>query len=173
MTVPFYVAPEQLVSDGPWDIGLDWRKEVAAARRLRSDTEATSRTPQQLAGFRAEARHELGAAGAPALAAKTENLREAWVKAQLVEAGRARAASVQLRDTDHSAPPPASHCSPEPSVRSSARPSSRSAPRAHAADRPPAPRATARSSTPYPASTRNTSCSITTSPRSRWAKRAA
>ena len=26
-------APEELVSAGPWDIGLDWRKEVAAARR--------------------------------------------------------------------------------------------------------------------------------------------
>ena len=61
-------APEELVSAGPWDIGLDWRKEVAATRRLRGDTEATSRHPKQLAEFRAEARRELGAAGAPALA---------------------------------------------------------------------------------------------------------
>lgn len=91
-------APEELVSAGPWDIGLDWRKEVTATRRLRGDTEAASRHPKQLAAFRAEARQELGAAGAPALAAKTENLREAWVKAQLVEAGRARAASVGWPD---------------------------------------------------------------------------
>ncbi|MEY4175593.1 MAG: hypothetical protein RI900_2758, partial [Actinomycetota bacterium] len=91
-------APEALVSDGPWDIGLDWRKEVTATRRLRGDTEAASRTPQQLAEFRAQARQELGAAGAPALAEKTEHLRTAWVKAQLVEAGRARAASVGWPD---------------------------------------------------------------------------
>ena len=91
-------APEALVSDGHWDIGLDWRKEVAATRRLRGDTEAASRTPHQLAEFRTQARQELGAAGAPALAEKTESLRIAWVKAQLVEAGRARAASVGWPD---------------------------------------------------------------------------
>ncbi|MFZ9482888.1 MAG: HAD-IB family phosphatase [Ilumatobacteraceae bacterium] len=91
-------APEELVSDGPWDIGLDWRKEVAASRRLRSDTEAASRLTERLAEFRARARQELGAAGAPALAHKTENLREQWVKDQLVEAGRARAASVGWPD---------------------------------------------------------------------------
>ncbi|HAP77973.1 MAG TPA: HAD-IB family hydrolase [Acidimicrobiaceae bacterium] len=91
-------APEELVSDGPWDIGLDWRKEVAAARRIRSDAEATSRLPEKLAEFRKEARGELGAAGAPALASKTEDLRMAWVKDQLVEAGRARAASVGWPD---------------------------------------------------------------------------
>ena len=91
-------APEELVSAGPWDIGLDWRKEVAAARRLRSDAEAASRLPERLAEFRAGARAELGAAGAPALASKTEDLRLAWVKDQLVEAGRARAASVGWPD---------------------------------------------------------------------------
>ena len=42
--------------------------------------------------------HELGAAGAPALASKTESLRDRWVKDQLVEAGRARAASVGWPD---------------------------------------------------------------------------
>ena len=44
------------------------------------------------------ARTELGAAGAPALAAKTEQLRERWVRDRLVEAGRARAASVGWPD---------------------------------------------------------------------------
>ena len=91
-------APEELVSDGPFDLGLNWRKEVAAARRLRSDTEAISRQPDKLAHFRKEAHKELGAAGAPALAAKTESVREDWVKDQLVEAGRARAASVGWPD---------------------------------------------------------------------------
>jgi HAD superfamily hydrolase (TIGR01490 family) len=91
-------APEALVSTGPFDLGLSWRAEVAAARRLRGDNEAASRLPAQLAEFRKEARQELGAAGAPALAAKTEQLRERWVKDRLVEAGRARAASVGWPD---------------------------------------------------------------------------
>ncbi len=91
-------APEELVSDGPFDLGLDWRREVAAARRLRSDAEAESRTPDRLAGFRRDARAELGAAGAPALAAKTEQLRERWVSDRLVQAGRSRAASVGWPD---------------------------------------------------------------------------
>ncbi len=91
-------APEELVSEGPFDLGLNWRNEVAAARRLRSDTEAISRQPDKLAHFRKEARKQLGAAGAPALAAKTENIREDWVKDQLVEAGRARAGSLGWPD---------------------------------------------------------------------------
>jgi len=32
-------APEELVSDGPFDIGLSWRAEVAASRRLAGDTD--------------------------------------------------------------------------------------------------------------------------------------
>jgi len=91
-------APEELVSAGPFDIGLDWRAEVVASRRLRGDVEAASRQPATLHDFRTEARRELGAAGAPALAAKTEQLRERWVKDQLVTAGRSRAASVGWPD---------------------------------------------------------------------------
>jgi len=91
-------APEKLVSEGPFDLGLNWRNEVQAARRLRSDAEAASRAPAQLESFRKEARRELGAAGAPALAAKTEQLRTDWVKDQLVLAGRSRAASVGWPD---------------------------------------------------------------------------
>ena len=91
-------APEELVSAGPFDMGLDWRQEVASARRLRSDIEAISRVPERLRSFRSEARHELGAAGSPALAAKTEQRRERWVHDQLVEHGRARAASVGWPD---------------------------------------------------------------------------
>ncbi len=91
-------APEELVSNGPFDIGLDWRAEVASARRLRSDLESESRRIVHLTRFRAEARSELGAAGNPALAAKTEQNRERWVHDRLVEAGRARAASVGWPD---------------------------------------------------------------------------
>jgi HAD superfamily hydrolase (TIGR01490 family) len=91
-------APEQLVAEGPFDIGLSWKAEVAAARRLRSDLEAESRTPTMLARFHREARQELGAAGAPALAAKTEQRRERWVTDRLIQAGRSRAASVGWPD---------------------------------------------------------------------------
>ncbi|MCU1359464.1 MAG: hypothetical protein JWN99_753 [Ilumatobacteraceae bacterium] len=91
-------APEQLVSAGPFDLGLSWRKEVAAARRLRSDLEAGSRDPERLRELRKKAQKELGAAGAPAIASKTEQLRERWVSDELVEAGRARAASVGWPD---------------------------------------------------------------------------
>lgn len=91
-------SPEALTSAGPFDLGLKWRTEVAAARRLRGDTEAASRLPNKLDEFRAGARRELGAAGAPALAAKTEQLRERWVTDQLVDAGRSRAASVSWPD---------------------------------------------------------------------------
>ncbi len=40
-------APEELVSAGPFDLGLSWRAEVAAARRLRGDAEAASRDPAE------------------------------------------------------------------------------------------------------------------------------
>jgi nucleoside-diphosphate-sugar epimerase len=91
-------APERPVHEGPFWIDVDWRKEVDGARRARVDAEAQSRTPAALERFRKEARHELGAPGTPALAAKTEQRRTAWVKDQLVEAGRARAASLGWPD---------------------------------------------------------------------------
>ena len=91
-------APEELVSEGPFDLGLDWRAEASSARRLKGDTEAESRRREHLERFRSEARRELGAAGAPALAAKTEQNRQRWVRDRLVEAGRARAASLGWPD---------------------------------------------------------------------------
>ncbi len=91
-------APEQLLSDSPFHIDVDWRSEVTAARRTRSDFDAESRAAEQLEEFRKQARNELGAAGTPLLAAKTEQLRQRWVNDQLVEAGRARAASLGWPD---------------------------------------------------------------------------
>ena len=91
-------APEKLVSDGPFDFGIDWRGEVAAARRARADADAASRDPERLAHFRSGARSELGAAGTPALAAKTEQLRQRWVSDQLIQAGRSRASSLGWPD---------------------------------------------------------------------------
>ena len=91
-------APEIAVHDSPFFIDVDWRGEVEGARRARTDAEADSRRPEALARFRKEARTEIGAAGVPALAGKTEQRRSAWVKEQMVEAGRARAASLGWPD---------------------------------------------------------------------------
>ena len=55
-------------------------------------------TPASLKRFRKAARTELGAAGGPLLAEKTEQLRQRWVDDRLVEAGRARAASLGYPD---------------------------------------------------------------------------
>ncbi|MEY2454334.1 MAG: alcohol-forming fatty acyl-CoA reductase [Acidimicrobiaceae bacterium] len=91
-------APEQLLSDSPFFFNIDWRAEVDAARRARADTEAESRTPELLTRFRKEARRELGAAGTPLLAEKTEQRRSQWVKARMIHAGRSRATSLGWPD---------------------------------------------------------------------------
>src|SRR5439155_22917699 len=84
-------APEALLPDTPFATEVDWRDEVAAARRARADADATSRRPDRLAAFARAARGELGAAGSPLLAERLEKLRTDWVAEQLVDAGRARA----------------------------------------------------------------------------------
>jgi HAD superfamily hydrolase (TIGR01490 family) len=84
-------APEATLSDTPWSTELAWRPEVQAARRARADADAESRDPKQLSRFHRQARHELGAAGTPLLAAKAERLREEWVRERLIELGKARA----------------------------------------------------------------------------------
>lgn len=91
-------APEQALPESPFYVPLDWRAEVDAARRTRSYVEDDSRRIESLERFQAEARTDLGAAGTPALAAKTEQLRERWVKDQMVDAGRTRAASLGFPD---------------------------------------------------------------------------
>jgi alcohol-forming fatty acyl-CoA reductase len=91
-------APEILVDESPFFVDVDWRGEVEGARRARLDADAESRTPEKLEEFRAAARRELGAAGTPLLAEKTEDLRTKWVSARMVETGRARAASLGWPD---------------------------------------------------------------------------
>lgn len=91
-------APEEPVEANPFFVDIDWRDEVAAARRVRADTDAESRTPERLAGFEKEARTILGPAGGPLLAEKTEELRRRWVSDRLVESGRARATSLGWPD---------------------------------------------------------------------------
>jgi HAD superfamily phosphoserine phosphatase-like hydrolase len=91
-------APEEPVEANPFFAGLDWRAEVDAARRARSDVDAESRTPERLSGFRDEARSELGPAGGPLLAERTESRRRDWVHDRMVALGRARATSVGWPD---------------------------------------------------------------------------
>ena len=91
-------APEALLTETPFATEADWRAEVAAARRARADADSASRQPDALEGFHKAARRELGGAGTPLLAAKTEKLREEWVKDQLVELGRARARALGWPD---------------------------------------------------------------------------
>lgn len=91
-------APEALLPETPFAARVPWRAEVEAARRARSDTEAASREPKQLARLRAAARAELGAAGIPVLAEKTEKLRSEWVEDRMVERGKARAQALGWPD---------------------------------------------------------------------------
>ncbi len=91
-------APEALLAETPYATDADWRAEVAAARRVRSDLDAESRTPSRLARFTREARRELGAAGVPLLSERAEKARSDWVREGLVEAGRARAQALGWPD---------------------------------------------------------------------------
>lgn len=85
------LAPEALLPDTPWATDVAWRPEVDAARRARADADAASRAPAMLARFNAAARSELGGAGTPLLAARSEKLRQEWLDESLVELGKARA----------------------------------------------------------------------------------
>ncbi len=91
-------APEALLSDTPFSVDLDWRAEVAGARRARADADAESRRPEHLKRFSRKAHTELGAAGTPLLAARAERLRQSWVDDRLVELGRARAQALGWPD---------------------------------------------------------------------------
>jgi HAD superfamily hydrolase (TIGR01490 family) len=91
-------APEALLSETPFSSRVPWREEVEAARRARSDAEAASRDPKQLARLRSAARAELGAAGVPLLAERTEKLRVDWAQDRMIELGKARAQALGWPD---------------------------------------------------------------------------
>ena len=82
----------------PYAPDVDWEGEVAAARRARADLDATSRSPSMLNELHSRARQELGGAGVPLLAERTEKLRQEWIKDKLVTAGVARASSLGWPD---------------------------------------------------------------------------
>ncbi len=89
---------EELLQDGAYAISVDWRNEIETARRARVRSEDESRTTASLKKFGKEAKDELGAAGGNALANKTEQLRERWVRQEQVDLGLARAASLDFSD---------------------------------------------------------------------------
>ncbi|HLN16671.1 MAG TPA: SDR family oxidoreductase [Acidimicrobiales bacterium] len=91
-------AKEELLSTNRFTIDVDWEAEVTYARRLRQDLQTASRRPEQLAKLTKRARDELGPAGDHLLAARTERLREDWVRQQMVEAGSARAQALGWPD---------------------------------------------------------------------------
>jgi alcohol-forming fatty acyl-CoA reductase len=91
-------APEALLPDTPFATRVSWEDEVEAARRARSDAEAASRDPKLLGRLRAAARSELGAAGFPLLAERTEKLRAEWAQDRMVELGKARAQALGWPD---------------------------------------------------------------------------
>ena len=90
--------PEAPWSDTPGRPRLDWRAELASARTYRMSVEADSRTPERAAEFEKEARRDIGPAGAPAIAAKSEQLRRDWVSERLIDMGRGRAKSLGWPD---------------------------------------------------------------------------
>jgi HAD superfamily phosphoserine phosphatase-like hydrolase len=91
-------ASEELITASRWLTDTSWRAEVDAARRTRSDADATSRMPKRLEEFRKRAHAELGAAGTSLLAERTERIRERWVTDHMVTAGRARAQALGWPD---------------------------------------------------------------------------
>ena len=91
-------AREELLEGNRFSVEVDWRAEVEAARRQRSDFDADSRRSDRLTGFAKEARGDLGGAGLHLLAERAERLREDWVKKQMVASGQARAQSLGWPD---------------------------------------------------------------------------
>lgn len=89
---------EELLPEGAYAVPVDWRTEIDTAGRARRRIEDDSRTTESLKRLGAEAEGELGAAGATALAAKSEQLRQRWVRQQLVDQGLARAKSLGFSD---------------------------------------------------------------------------
>jgi fatty acyl-CoA reductase len=92
------MAPELPLTETPMSPKADWRGEVLAARRKREDAESQSREPEMLSQFSKKAREEYGSAGTFAIAERTEKLRTEWVERQLIQAGKARAASLGWAD---------------------------------------------------------------------------
>lgn len=76
----------------------DWRQERDAAFRVRELVEAKSRLPERLATFRRRAAGAYGRAGPTTTAEQAEAYRIAWVREEMVAAGRERARTLGWTD---------------------------------------------------------------------------
>src|SRR3954471_2535429 len=90
---------ERPSGSAPSEPELDLEDELDAARAWRRDIEAESRLPLHQKRFVREAERAVGPAGGPAIGARAEQLRRAWVGEQLVERGRERARALGWSDT--------------------------------------------------------------------------
>lgn len=91
-------AKEHLLGDHRFDVEVNWRDEVAAARRMRADLEAESRRSPIQDEVTKRARQELGSAGSHVVAIRAEKLRDEWVREQLVKAGTTRSQALGWPD---------------------------------------------------------------------------
>jgi HAD superfamily hydrolase (TIGR01490 family) len=89
---------ERPSGSAPAEPHLDLDAELDAAKAWRRDIEAESRLPVHQQRFVREARREVGPAGGPAIGARAEALRHAWVYAQLSERGRERSRALGWTD---------------------------------------------------------------------------
>ena len=91
-------APEIPVHESPFFVDVDWRAEVRGARQARADAEADSRRPESLVRFRKERATSSAPPASPRWPRRRSSGAVPWVKEQMVEAGRARAASLGWPD---------------------------------------------------------------------------
>ncbi|MEU9343193.1 SDR family oxidoreductase [Streptomyces sp. NPDC048278] len=87
-----------VVPEAKLEHDADWRTEWTLAAQAHERTELTSREPAVLEPFMARARGDHGKEGPVAAARASENARRAWVRSQLVAAGRRRAQSLGWTD---------------------------------------------------------------------------
>jgi len=82
----------------PAEPEVDLDAELDVARAWRRELEVESRLPEHQRRFVSDAHQEIGPAGAPAVGARAEEARRAWVGAQLVERGRERCRALGWSD---------------------------------------------------------------------------
>jgi len=89
---------ERPSGQAPAEPAVDMGAELDVARAWRRDIEIESRLPEHQHRFVAEAREEVGPAGAPAIGARAEQARRRWVGTQLSERGRERSRALGWSD---------------------------------------------------------------------------
>jgi alcohol-forming fatty acyl-CoA reductase len=86
------------IPEGPVDHGVDVEAELAWGTGQRAAIEERSRTPRVLADLRAKAEREHRRAGLLTAAGAAEQMRQEWVRDQLIRAGAERARSLGWTD---------------------------------------------------------------------------